>query len=76
MPQISIAYTVAVQVVVDPDEPGVYRIVVIDEAIQQDRDGYHEYIEAGREKKPSEEEVAAAYHIAENSEWPSWDFGW
>jgi hypothetical protein len=73
-PCISIAYTVPVQVIVDLDRGRVTRVVVIDEDVTADRNGYRENRATG--EHCTLEQVAAAYAIAETSQWPSWDIGW
>jgi hypothetical protein len=71
MPCISIAYTVPVQVVVDLDTTRVTRVVVIDEDVTSDRNGYHD-----TGAHCTLEQAAAAYAVAETSPWPGWDVGW
>jgi hypothetical protein len=72
--QISIAYTVPVQVVVDLDTRQVTRVVVIDEEVAAQPDGYREQYGTGR--ACSDEQARQGYAIAEQDTWPSWDFGW
>jgi hypothetical protein len=74
VPCISIAYTVSVQVLVDLDRQRVTRVVVIDEDVTPDRNGYRENHDTGAHC--TLEQAAAAYAIAETSPWPSWDIGW
>jgi hypothetical protein len=74
VPHISIAYTAPVQVIVDLDTRRVTRVVVIDEDVTPDRNGYrdnHDTLE-----RCTLEQAAAAYAVAETSPWPGWDVGW
>ena len=76
MALISISYTVPVQVIVDTTTTTVHRVVVIDEAISQDRNGHHADHDANTSLAAVAPQVTAAYAIAEAEEWPSWDIGW
>jgi hypothetical protein len=73
--RVSIAYSVPVQVIVDLDSGEVDRVVVIDEGIEADKDGFSE--DADEYRPITAEQKARAYEIADGgAEWPSWDFGW
>jgi hypothetical protein len=76
MPEISIAYTVPVQVIVDTETGEVTRVVVIDEHARPDRDGYCEVRDTYGTADPGD--VDRAYCIAEAPavEWPRWQMGW
>jgi hypothetical protein len=74
VPHISIAYTAPVQVVVDLDTRRVTRVVVIDEDVAPDRNGYRENHDTG--EHCALEQAAAVYAVAETSPWPGWDVGW
>jgi hypothetical protein len=52
VPHISIAYTAPVQVIVDLDTKQVTRVVVIDEDLTPDRNGYRENHHTGRTLHP------------------------
>jgi hypothetical protein len=71
---ISIAYTAPIQVIVDLDSGRVTRVVVIDEDVTPDRNGYRENHDTG--EHCTLEQAAAAYALAETSPWPGWDIGW
>ena len=77
--RISISYSVPVQVIVDLDTGTVDRVVVIDEDITADRNGFAENADTYTPATP--EQITAAYDIAEGVdtgavEWPAWDMGW
>jgi hypothetical protein len=74
VPRISIAYTAPVQVIVDLDSKRVTRVVVIDEDVTPDRNGYRENHDTG--EHCTLEQAAAAYALAETSPRPGWQFGW
>jgi hypothetical protein len=74
MPRISIAYTAPVQVIVDLDSKRVTRVVVIDEDVTPDRNGYRENHDTG--EHCTLQQAAEAYALAETSPWPGWQFGW
>jgi hypothetical protein len=76
MPQISVAYTVPVQVVVDTDTGEVIRVVVIDEYAHPDRDGYCE--DRDTYATPIAADIELAYRITEapDIDWPRWQMGW
>jgi hypothetical protein len=74
VPHISIAYTAPVQVIVDVDTTRVTRVVVIDEDVTLDRNGYwdnHDTVECCTLQR-----AAAGYAVAETSPWPGWDVRW
>jgi hypothetical protein len=73
VPHISIAYTAPVQVIVDLDTKRVTRVVVIDEDVTPDRNGYRDNHDTGRHRTLQQ---AASCAIAETSPSPSWDIGW
>jgi hypothetical protein len=74
VPHISIAYTAPVQVIVDLDTKQVTRVVVIDEDVTPDRNGYRDNHHTG--EHCTLRQAAAAYAVAETSPSPSWDIGW
>lgn len=74
MPTISVAYRVPVQVVVDLDTGEVTRVVVIDESVEADRDGYTEDADTYHPAAPAD--VDRAYALAADAMWPGWEFGW
>jgi hypothetical protein len=65
---ISIAYTAPVQVIVDLDSGRVTRVIVIDEDVTPDRNGYRENHDTG--EHCTLQYAAAAYALAETSPWP------
>jgi hypothetical protein len=75
MSSISIGYTVPVQVVVDTDTGKVHRVVVIDEEIAFDPNGFTEDRDIYLKPVP-QELIDKAHEIAEQNEWPAWDVGW
>lgn len=77
MTEISIGYTVPVQVIVDVDAKTVTRVVVIDEGTAPDPFGYTE-VHGDVTRLPTPTEIRAAQEIAADPEveWPVWDMGW
>jgi hypothetical protein len=74
MPEISIAYTVPVQVLVDTDTGDVTRVVVLDEQVTYNPAGHHEDRDSA--VPPNQDDIDGAYEIAQGAaEWPAWDFG-
>lgn len=75
MARVIIGYTVPVQVVVDLETREVHRVVVVDEAVTYDTEGYTENYDDF--STPSPEQVEQARKIAEEEAmWPAWEFGW
>jgi len=76
MATISIAYLAPVQVVVDTDTGAVTRVVVIDEEVRPEPDGYCE--DQDTYQPATSADVDRAYAIAEghSTQWPGWQFGW
>ena len=62
MPTVTLTYTVPVVAMVDVDTGEVTRVIVVDEEIRSDMD-------------LSEPSIAAASRIADEVDWPSWEFG-
>ncbi len=75
MSSISIGYTVPVQVVVDTDTGKVHRVVVIPEDMTFDEAGFTEDRDNHLNPVP-QQLIDKAHEIAEENEWPGWEFGW
>jgi len=71
--RVQVAYTVPLEVIVDPTDGTVDRVVVIDEAIALDPE------QGAREEsflRPIPGQVAKrAIEIAESAKWPRWEHG-
>jgi hypothetical protein len=72
--RVNISYTCPVQVIVDLDTGEIDRVIVIDEGITAEPDGFAE--DADEYKPVGGHQKARAFAIAEAAEWPSWDLGW
>lgn len=72
MAVVSVAYTAPVQVWVDTTEKKVVKVVVIDEDIDQNREGFFEVVQAEEGETTS---WAEGYEIAEAEDWPVWEHG-
>lgn len=73
---VQLLYRVPVAVVVDTDTTEVTRVVVLDTDIVADPADEAWDHDASRPIPDGHAAVAAARRIAEEQEWPSWEFGW
>lgn len=76
MAEISIAYTVPIQVLVDTTARRVTRVIVIDEEITPDATAFNQDFSDRVNLAEDDPRVRSAYAIAEETEWPAWDHGW
>lgn len=73
--QISLAYTVPVDVLIDTETREVQKVIVVVEALRQDRAS--NAVDIDDDTTPTAVQTDAAYAIAEaDTEWPSWKLGW
>lgn len=78
MSTLSISYTVPVQVIVNLETGRVTRVVVLDELVEPDessKGGFYEVVD-DQNRVPRQAEIDKAYRLAEDADWPAWDFGW
>lgn len=71
---VSVPYTVPVQVLVDTESREVVRVVVIDENVKHDPEGYWEDGEDYSSITDQGLKDSAA-EIAEEADWPTWEHG-
>jgi hypothetical protein len=74
--KVQLLYRVPVAVVIDTDTAEVARVVVLDTDIAADPADEAWDHDASRPMADSHPAVATARHVAEEQEWPSWEFGW
>ena len=75
---VNVPHTCPVQVLVDTETGEVTRVVVIDEAIKHDPDGYWDIYEGPKGAELTDELKAHAVKLVDDGDvtWPSWTFGW
>lgn len=74
--KVQVLYRVPVAVVVDTDTAEVTRVVVLDTDIAIDPADEVWDHDASRPMSDRNPAVATARRVAEEQEWPSWEFGW
>ena len=74
--KVQLLYRVPVAVVVDTDTAEVTRVVVLDTDIAIDPADEVWDHDAARPMSDRHPAVATARRVAEEQEWPSWEFGW
>lgn len=73
--KVQVPYKVALEVVVDLDTGEVCRVVEIGESIELSlENGVHSFDEFVEIK--DEKIIERAVKIADENEWPNWEFGW
>jgi hypothetical protein len=77
MPELQVAYSVPVEVIVDTDTGKVSRVVTVDEQVDIDLDAADQPLVHDRDYNviTDADLIDKAVEIAKSEDWPAWDHG-